>query len=115
MKKDFYIYQEDLIKYEILTNEITISDLVIDLNRKFCVEGMKRLRTETITDYQEIKGYLEFEQEERKKRPTTLGNLLGIYVRHQLNEKEDIEYDVNIYNRNAQKYILDNLYRIIRT
>lgn len=67
MKKDFYIYQEDLIKYEILTNEITISDLVIDLNRKFCVEGMKRLRTETITDYLEIKGYLEFEQEERKK------------------------------------------------
>lgn len=40
-EKDFYIYQEDLINYEITTNEITITDLVMDLNCKFCMDGMK--------------------------------------------------------------------------
>ena len=113
MKKDFYIYQEDLINYEITTNEITITDLVMDLNCKLCMDGMKKLRTEAITNYLQSKGYLEYDQEKRKKKPTILGNLLGIDVRRRFNKERNIEYDVNVYDRNAQKYILDNLYKII--
>ncbi len=52
MKKiSFYIYQEDLIKYETEQEYVTISQLVCDLNQKYCTANMLRLRTETITEY----------------------------------------------------------------
>lgn len=110
-KRKFYIYQEDLIRYEISKDLLTISKLVDDLNQRYCMEDMKKLRTDTIIKYLCIKGYLIID-ENNKKKPTLKGNLLGIkeeYITDRLGEK----YKVNLYNKRAQKYILDNLYEII--
>ena len=85
MKKiSFYIYQEDLIKYETEQEYVTISQLVCDLNQKYCTANMLRLRTETITEYLKEQNYLCVDK-----------------------------YVVNLYNKKAQQYILDNLYNII--
>ncbi|MEQ3194006.1 hypothetical protein AAA173_26945 [Enterocloster aldenensis] len=110
-KRKFYIYQEDLIRYVIKEDYTIISRLVQDLNNKYCEEGMKRLRTQSITDYLVVKGYLVV-GESGKKIPTKKGELLGIKQEYIIDEKGE-KHKVNLYNRRAQEYILDNLYKII--
>lgn len=110
-KKEFYIYQEDLIKYEIQKEFVSISQLVEDINIKYCDEDMKKLRTTAITDFLQSQGYL-FVNETGRKRPTRKGKILGISQGFILDETEN-KYQVNLYNERAQRYILDNLYDII--
>ena len=44
-KRNFYIYQEDLIRYEVSQKPLAISQLVEDLNKKYGQENMRKLRT----------------------------------------------------------------------
>lgn len=110
-KKKFYVYQEDLIRHEISYRPLTISQFVEELNQKYGQEDMKRLRTDTITNYLCTKKYLTI-NERNRKRPTTKGLLLGIRVGY-CTDKKGKKYEVNLYNARAQKYILDNLYEMI--
>lgn len=111
-KKRFYIYQEDLIRYEIHKGSVVpISQLVEDLNIKYCTEDMKKLRTTVVTDFLQAQGFL-FIDEVGRKRPTRKGNILGINVGY-MSDDTGKKYQVNLYNERAQKYILDNLYDIL--
>ena len=110
-KKQFYIYQEDLIKYKESQVPVNLSKFVKDLNIKFCEEDMKKLRTEKITTFLVERGYL-LEGEERYRRPTTKGKLLGIFTDNIL-DKTGQERLVNFYTSKAQRYILDNMYEIL--
>lgn len=110
-KKKFYVYQEDLIKYRVTQDSVTISQMVTDLNVKFNHDNMQKLRTETITNYLTNSGFL-YVNDNGKKRPTFKGRVLGIEVGY-ITDKNEQEIEVNLYNERAQKYILDNLYDII--
>ena len=103
-KEQFYIYQEDLIQFSFREEYLSITEMVVRLNEKFCKEGMKKLRTETITNHLQKKGFL-FLDSDGRKRPSQKGKLLGIAVK----QKEGKDYFVNQYNRRAQKYILNQL------
>ena len=72
---------------------------------------MKKLRTEKITTFLVERGYL-LEGEERYRRPTTKGKLLGIFTDNIL-DKTGQERLVNFYTSKAQRYILDNMYEIL--
>ena len=110
-KKEFYVYQEDLIRYRVKYEKVTITQLVEVLNAMFSQEDMKRLRTEIITNYLTTNGYLTITDSD-KKRPTFKGKLLGIDV-GVITDKTGREVEVNLYNEKAQNYILDNLYEMI--
>lgn len=110
-KKKFYIYQEDLIQYEIQSPKVTISQLVGELNKRYCTENMRKLRTETITNYLQEKGYLSMDGD-NKKRPTQKGEMLGIDT-ISISCNCGNEKRINIYDEKAQRYILDNFYDII--
>lgn len=110
-KRKFYIYQEDLIRYSVGRETVTISQMVEDLNEKFSQEDMQKLRTETITNYLTVNGYLTI-IDTGKKRPTFKGKILGIEVGH-ITDKNGQELEVNLYNNRAQKFILDNLYEML--
>ena len=110
-KRKFYVYQEDLIRYKVSREFSTISQLVEDLNKRYSQKGMQKLRTDTITNYLYVMGYL-FVDDKNRKRPTKKGKLLGIKV-DRIIDKERKEYEVNLYNERAQKYILDNLYEML--
>lgn len=110
-KREFYIYQEDLVRYRTKRNCVTISQLVGNLNENYCVENMLKLRTETITNYLKKQGYLSVD-ENNKKRPTLKGRVLGITVGSSTAKNGD-RYDVNLYNEKAQQYVVDNLYNIL--
>ena len=74
MKKiSFYIYQEDLIRYETKQEYVTISQLVSDLNQKYCTANMLRLRTETITEY--LKGTVPTKAEIKKIISDVISNV----------------------------------------
>ena len=88
-KRNFYIYQEDLIRYEVSQKPLAISQLVEDLNKKYGQENMRKLRTDIITNYLNVMGYLVVDNKNRK-RPTQKGRLLGIEVQVQV-EKQQLE------------------------
>ena len=110
-KRKFYVYQEDLIRYKLLQETVTISQLVEELNKKYSQDDMQKLRTETITNYLTNNGYLVV-NDNGKKRPTFKGKILGIEVGY-ITDKVGQEIEVNLYNDRAQKFILDNLYEMI--
>lgn len=110
-KKQFYVYQEDLIKYKSNKVPVTISNLVQEFNERFCSAEMKRLRTENITDFLIKQRYLYLDKD-GAKRPTEKGKWLGISTQKIANENGK-EYLMNMYNSRAQKYIFDNIYEII--
>lgn len=110
-KRKFYVYQEDLIRYKIVQETVTISQLVEDLNKKYSQDDMQKLRTETITNYLTNNGYFVV-NDNGKKRPTFKGKILGIEVGY-ITDKGGQEIEVNLYNDRAQKFILDNLYEMI--
>lgn len=111
-KRNFYIYQEDLIKYEIKEESVTISKLVEDLNNRYCEDDMRKLRTEIITDFLLRKGYL-YRDEDMHKRPSLKGKILGIKIENIFREKGN-KYVVNVYNARAQRYIIDHIYDILQ-
>ena len=110
-KRKFYVYQEDLIRYKLVQETVTISQLVEELNKKYSQDDMQKLRTETITNYLTNNGYLVV-NDNGKKRPTFKGKILGIEVGY-ITDKVGQEIEVNMYNDRAQKFILDNLYEMI--
>ena len=57
-KEEFYIYQEELIRYKFSHDKLSISKMVVELNKQFCSAGMKKLRIETITNYLVKQGFL---------------------------------------------------------
>lgn len=111
MKNEFYVFQEDLIQFNIEANNITLSEFVQIINKAFCREGMKKLRVETITKFLCARNMLHV-NDKGKIIPTTKGNLWGITEEMRMTEEKE-EYRVNIYSKRMLIYLLDNLYNII--
>lgn len=111
MKREFYIYQEDLIEYNVCNSDVSITEFVQRLNKTFCSEGMKKLRAEQITDYLVKKGFLE-KNADKTKVPTTKGKLMGIGREERIG-KDGTRYKVITYTPKGQLYILDQIYKII--
>ena len=110
MKCDFYISQEDLIKFKENGTNLTLSDFVKQLNEKFCQTDMKKLRVEVIVDYLKNNRFLEVVDDAIV--PTKKGSMLGI-TREERVSDSGISYEVNVYSNRMLNYILDHIYRII--
>jgi hypothetical protein len=93
---------------------ISISKLVFEIN-KATSEEKRKIRAIEITKWLERKHYLEslaFKNGKYYKKSTTLGNEFGISFEEK-KDKEGNVYGVNLYNKVAQVYIVDNLDKII--
>lgn len=111
MKMEFYIYQEDLIKYNVCDSNVSITEFVQRLNKTFCIEDMKKLRAEQIIDYLVKEGFLE-RNADKTKIPSTKGKLMGIGTEERIGKDGEI-YKVITYTPKGQLYILDKIYKII--
>lgn len=96
--------------------DIPVSDEPISIS-KFCYrinEGMsadmKKVRGEYLLDLLESMGYLYTVEENGTmfRRPTVKGNSLGIEVAEREN-KYGNKYRVNLYTKDAQRFILNHL------
>ena len=94
--------------------EPSISMLVCKLNEKIDHTAMRKLKATEITLWLSSSGYLkkiETENNSYFMEVTQKGECLGI-SRISRKAKNGNTYNVNIYNSNAQKFIIDNLEEI---
>ena len=110
-KCEFSITEEELSKYEFSQEPLTVSELTHRINSLVDLENMKPLHYRTITEW--LSGIGLLEEKERPcggltKRPTESGEQLGISVEERVGIDGNVYY-VNIYDIQAQQYIIDNL------
>ncbi|WP_313071174.1 hypothetical protein [Lacrimispora sp.] len=110
-KKDFYIYQEDLIRYKPYKDDVSISEMVCELNKQFVSSNMKKLRVERVIDFLIVKGILSLE-EDNIKVPTSKGKLIGLSIKEKINSNNE-KYSYIAYDKAAQQYLLDHLYDVL--
>ncbi len=113
-KSAFYITQDQLSGYEYLEWPIPISVITKKINALIDTEQMKQLNYKQLTGWLISIGAL-IEQAtpdgKKQKRPTDVGKQLGISV--ETRNGMHGEYQVVLYNKNAQSFILDNIEAII--
>lgn len=107
-KLPFYIDTMEIKKIQLIDNPITISKFVFLINEVYHQQDMKKLKATQITAWLKNQGYLE--EIETKggsicKSATKHGENIGITPIKKVNSRGD-EYIVNVYDRNAQEFIL---------
>lgn len=110
-KSEFSITEEELSRYEFSQEPLTVSELTHRINSLVDLEVMKPLHYRTVTEWLSSIGLLE--EKERPtggltKRPTESGEQLGIKVEERVGIDGNVYY-VNIYDIQAQQYIIANL------
>lgn len=111
-KKYPFHLQEGIIIDELLVEEaVTISSIVFRLNEKR-LSGTCKLRAETITEWLRNEGYLmenDNYSERCFKKVTEKGIKNGISQIERV-DAHNHPYQVNVYNRNAQKIVLEHVF-----
>ena len=105
-EKESFVYSD---------GSISISALVYQLNG-YCKPYMKKLHATDVTKWLQEKGYLETKKTESGmiyKAATLKGNELGIF-NYKKKNKYGNEYSVNLYNNVAQRFIVNNIERIVQ-
>lgn len=116
-KYAFYLSEAVKSEIEISTEPISISAFVFRINEKVNPKNMKRLKAVQITSWLERKGYLrELEHNDGRKFKMTTEKAQSIGISYQ-NVTSDCgrRYSVNLYNEEAQRFILKHLDEIINS
>ena len=114
VKTSFSIKQERLLHFEYSETPISISEITKKINELVDTGEMKRLSYRQLTNWLiSINALVEQPTVNGKaqKRPTETGRQLGISL--ETRQGMNGEYDVVVYNKGAQMFILDNISAII--
>lgn len=110
-KLNFYISPEDRKEIEITSNPIPISVFTYKINEHIDCAKMKKLKASQITSWLMKEGYLdEFKDHDGKtfKILTEKSATIGISAQDRKSESGRT-YRVNLYNAQAQRFIIENL------
>lgn len=113
-KIPFFILKEDRESFSYFEKPVSISEFCNCMN-KFVLPGMVKLRATDLTSGLLNLGYLmeiSIDDEKSFKAPTLAGASLGIIEEKRTNSYGN-SYSVNLYNIDAQKYIVEELAGII--
>lgn len=113
-KKDFEISVDEIEKFEFSETPIPVSEIAKRINELTDTENSKKFSHRMITDWlikTEFLTEIETAEGEKRKRPTQNGVNLGISVEERQGQRGI--YHVVLYNKNAQKFITDNIFAII--
>lgn len=108
-KQPFYLSQDEYTRIPISDNAISISKFTFNVNSICTRKDMKPLRATQITKWLDKQGYLKLVECEggiECRSATELGNQLGITAIPKVNSRGK-KYIVNVYDSNAQKFIID--------
>ncbi len=109
-KLPFVITREQLGKFQFSDEPISVSVITFRINSLVTDANRKKLRSSEITDWlilAEMLALVEISGN-RYKFPTKKGEALGLSVERREAESGEL-YDVVVYNRAAQEFIIDNL------
>ena len=113
-KNKFKITAEELEKFAFSDRPITISEITKRINDIADTENSTKLSHKTITSWLSEIGMLKEminTAGKKSKRPTAEGAELGIFVK-EVTSQNGI-YHVVVYNKSAQKFIVDNIPSVI--
>ncbi|MEE1138696.1 MAG: hypothetical protein U0M02_09490 [Acutalibacteraceae bacterium] len=113
-KAEFNITAEELEKFDYSDDPISISEITKRINDITDTENSKKLSYISITSWLiEIGMLVETKNAEgkKKKHPTSEGAEVGIFVEER--EGQNGPYHVVVYNKSAQKFIVDNFLTLI--
>lgn len=108
IKIDFYLSKDDLSKYTFMDYDMTISQIVNNINSLRPVNNMKKLKAVDVCNWLVSIGLLTLIEKDGKKSkvPTDIGRKMGMYLEHRNGFQG--KYDVVIYKRGMQEFIIDN-------
>lgn len=111
----FTISQESLSRFEYADKPIALSEIIRRINALADTSSMRKLSFHTLSNWliqigalQEIIGA----DGRKAKRPTQIGQELGIALETRSGYRGD--YQVVVYNKAAQQFILDNLLSVLQ-
>ncbi len=113
-KIPFSITKEQISKYDFEDEAISASEISKKLYALVQNSNMAKLTYKDITLWLLKCGMLTeriFGDNKVKKYPTEEGQKIGIFMEHRIGMRG--EYDVILYNKGAQQFILDNIEAII--
>ena len=110
--KEFYL-TEDEKKNFVYNEDLIVSNLAKKISELKASDDMKNLKCTSINNWLLSLGYLKVVEQDgkNKKVPTQMGEKLGMYT--QVRNGYRGRYEVVLYNKNAQTFIMDNLDKII--
>ena len=111
-KIPFNIKKEEINKYKYSEEDLTISKIVKKINELRPSDNMTKLKATDVCNWLISIGLMmEGTLYDKKvKRPTEKGKLIGMYVEHRIGTT--MGYDVILYKKGAQKFIIDNIEKI---
>ena len=113
-KRMFSISREELKGYIFDENPIPVSKIASKLNGLVDTDAMTKLSHRSITSFLLNGGYLRMQESvsgKTSKVPTELGRRIGISMEER--QGSNRLYYVTVYNKDAQRFILDNMDAII--
>ena len=112
-ERPFELTELARISIPISAENVIISRFTQTINQYAKEPDMQRLRTRQVTGWLLKNGYLQTKTIAGKpvRVPTEKGNSVGITTNEVIGN--DAEYIVNLYNSDAQRFILDNIEKII--
>ena len=114
-KAEFSITPEQLAQVQISPYPVRITEFTDALLQAIGTNTMKKPSAVKISNWLELKGLLVKEPTpdgKSRRVPTAAGRNLGMST--QLRQSRDGEYLAIYYDSNAQRFLLDNLYDILR-
>lgn len=114
-KYAFYLSDEDKSQIIISREPISVSAFVYNINEKVDDRVMKKLKAVQVTSWLERKGYLEeIEHDDGRKFKITTEKSASIGISHEERTSEcGRKYCVNLYNEDAQRFIIEHLDEIV--
>ena len=115
-KTKFYAKSEDFNSFVYFNEPTYLSILTKKINELYNKDDMRKLPASSISNWLVSQGFLmNYTREDGKssKKPTSLGNNLGIS--QVVKEGKNGPYSLNVYNREAQKFIIDNIEEISKS
>ena len=102
--------QAEAERYDYSDDPISVSEITARIKRLIPDENRKKLKTTDITEWLLSQGMLKVEEVNSKncKLPTYDGAKLGLSLDRR-ESKSGERYFVTLYNRDAQRFILDHL------
>ena len=111
-KPKFYLTDDEKKKFT-YNGDLIVSSLARKISDLKTNEDMRNLKCTSFTNWLLSLGYLKVVEQDGKNRnlPTEKGRNLGLYSQIRLGYRG--RYEVVLYNKNAQIFIMDNLDKII--
>ena len=114
-KLPFSINQKELESYKFSDNPICMSEMLKGINSLIDTNVMQKLTyadvCEWLIDINLLEIFIDSKGKNRKK-PTSQGKNIGITLETRINQRYG-DYPVIVYNKDAQKFIIDNIDSII--